>query len=67
MATNWALSEAAMEHEPLSMNDPALKEPVINLTHEDTYENVIKQPCITIAMKKQSKDYMVWGSPFVNI
>ncbi|GIX63462.1 uncharacterized protein BcabD6B2_28970 [Babesia caballi] len=67
IATSWAMSEKAMEYEPLPQGHPDLRDPVLKVSMEDEYRAMTRDPCILIALKKRDKAMGDWGAPFVNI
>ncbi|GBE61052.1 hypothetical protein, conserved [Babesia ovata] len=67
IATSWAMSEKAMQYEPLPPGHPELENPVLKTDRDDEYYSIAKDPSIIIALKKRDKVLGDWGTPFVNI
>ncbi|ORM42391.1 uncharacterized protein BXIN_1579 [Babesia sp. Xinjiang] len=67
IASSWAMSEKAMEYDPLPPDHQELQDPVLKTSMEDEYHTVVKEPSIIIALTKRDKAMGNWGVPFVNI
>ncbi|CDR93785.1 hypothetical protein, conserved [Babesia bigemina] len=65
IATSWAMSEKAMDYEPLPPGHPELEDPVLKTDRDDDYHSIARDPAIIIALKKRDKVLGDWGTPFL--
>ncbi|XP_952646.1 uncharacterized protein TA13630 [Theileria annulata] len=63
----WAMSDSALNFEPLDHADERLKNPTLELLNDDEYDKISAKPSIMIFLKKTGTSTSIWGTPFVNI